>query len=171
MMPPYMSVKVRQTATPGTTCPTLYEEYVSSLTSHGFITCARAYETRPTVYRLYPRRLESLTVCRCYYKGSTFSSVIKDCECWSGRALNLRPPAQQTGAYPIELTGRRKNLSFECAFELCQFNESRYCFGNIFLAKKNGCSIDGKFPNVSLRLCLRPQGELMLTNFRLKIRP
>ena len=49
---------------------------VGSLTSHRFITCARACETGPMVYRPYPRRLESLTVCRCYYKGSTFSSVI-----------------------------------------------------------------------------------------------
>ena len=72
MMPPYMSVKVRQTTTPGTTCPTLYEECVGSLTSHRFITCAKACETGPTVYRPYPRRLESLTVCRCsgcYYLG------------------------------------------------------------------------------------------------------
>ena len=29
-----------------------------------------------TVFRPYPRRLESLTVCRCHCKGSTFSSVI-----------------------------------------------------------------------------------------------
>ena len=29
---------------------------------------------RPTD-RPYPKRLESLTVCRCHYKGSTFSSV------------------------------------------------------------------------------------------------
>ena len=29
-------------------------------------------DLRPT----YPRILESLTVCKCYYKGSTFSSVI-----------------------------------------------------------------------------------------------
>ena len=29
--------------------------------------------TGPTVYRLYPRRLESLTICRCHFKGSTLS--------------------------------------------------------------------------------------------------
>ena len=76
MMPPYMSVKVRLTTTPGTTCPTFYEECVGSLTSHKFITCARACEMGPTVYRPYLRRLESLTISRCYYEGSTFSSVI-----------------------------------------------------------------------------------------------
>ena len=34
-------------------------------------------ETVPTAYCLYPRRLESLTICRCHYKGSTFSSFIQ----------------------------------------------------------------------------------------------
>ena len=33
-------------------------------------------ETGPPVYRPYPRRLESLIICRCHYKDSTFSSVI-----------------------------------------------------------------------------------------------
>jgi len=33
-------------------------------------------EMGPTVYRLYPRRLEYLTICRCHCKGSIFSSVI-----------------------------------------------------------------------------------------------
>ena len=73
-----------------TTCPTLYEECVGSLTSHRFLlhvhnlealgtrlTCARACETGPTVYRPYPRGLKSQTVCRCYYKGRTFSLVIQ----------------------------------------------------------------------------------------------
>ena len=79
------------------TCSTLYEECLGSLTSHRFITCARACETGPTVYRPYPR------------KAALSPQLFKDPECWSGRGLNLRPPAQRTaaGAYPIELTGRR----------------------------------------------------------------
>ena len=33
-------------------------------------------ETGPKVFYPYPRRVESLTICRCHYKGSTFFSVI-----------------------------------------------------------------------------------------------
>ena len=33
-------------------------------------------ETGPPAYSPYPRRLESLTICWCNYKGSTFCSVI-----------------------------------------------------------------------------------------------
>ena len=34
-------------------------------------------EAGPTVFRPYPRRLESLIICRCHYKGSNFFSVIQ----------------------------------------------------------------------------------------------
>ena len=65
----------RLTTTPGSTTPTLYEQCVGSLTSHS-INIGKDCETGPTVLRPYPRRLESLTICRCHYKGSTFFSVI-----------------------------------------------------------------------------------------------
>jgi len=51
-------------------------------------------ETRPTVFRPYPRRLESLTVCRCNGKAALSPQLFKDSECWPGWGLNPRPPAQ-----------------------------------------------------------------------------
>ena len=86
-------------------CP---QNRISNKPSHhrtvcGFFNVPRQYcETWPTVYRPYPRRLESLTICRCHHKYST------DPECWSCRGLNLRPPARQSGAllHVTELTGR-----------------------------------------------------------------
>ena len=71
---------------------------MGSLTSHRFITCARACQTGTTVYRPYPRRPESQTVCRCYTKAALSPQLFKDRGCCSGRGLNLRPPAQQTAA-------------------------------------------------------------------------
>ena len=50
-----------------------YALLFSSPTNH--ITL-KMQETGPKVYRPYPRRLERLTIYRCHYKGSTFSSVI-----------------------------------------------------------------------------------------------
>ena len=96
----------RQTTTAGTTSPTLYEQCVDSLTSHKIYIC-KGCETGPTVFRSYPRRLERITVCRCLYKAALSPQLFKDPECWSGRDLNQRPPARQTGAYPTELTMRR----------------------------------------------------------------
>ena len=50
------------------------EQCVGSLTSHKVI-MNKACEMGPTIYRPYPRRLESLTImiCRCHSKGKTFS--------------------------------------------------------------------------------------------------
>ena len=63
----------------------------------------------------YLRKLESLILCRCLYKGSTFCSALKDPRLSVDLAgvLNQRPVAQQTGAYPAELTGRQKMTSHE----------------------------------------------------------
>ena len=53
----------------------LYEHCVGSFMAHRIYMC-KGCEMGPMVYHPYPRRLGSLTVCRCHYKGSTFSSVI-----------------------------------------------------------------------------------------------
>ena len=63
------------TTTPGTICPTLCNKCLGSFTSHRIVWTVKGCETGPTVYSPYPRRLESLTICGCNYKGSTFSSV------------------------------------------------------------------------------------------------
>ena len=80
---------------PGSKSPSLLERWCGF-----FYVPQEQLSVSATMFGPYPRRLESRTVCRCYYKGSTFFYP----ECWPGPGLNSRPPAQKTGALPTELT-------------------------------------------------------------------
>ena len=88
---------------PGITSSALCDQCVGTITRPS----CRSFET--SVVRLdlrfvgspYPRRLESLTVCRRHYKGSTFTSVIKDPDYWTGWGLNPPPPAGSPVFYQL----------------------------------------------------------------------
>ena len=72
-----------------------------------------ASKTGPKVFRPHPRRLECLTICRCHKKRQhIFLIHSKTLSAGPapplGRGWNPRPPARQTGNYPIEPTGQRK---------------------------------------------------------------
>ena len=101
----------RTATTPGTSSPTLLEYCVGCLTSHReLMNIKDICETRLTVYSPCPRRLESLTICGCYYKGSTFSSVILRRWVLVQPESNSRPPAWQPGAQPTEPPVRGQNV-------------------------------------------------------------
>jgi len=72
----HQPVKQGQTTTPGISSPTLSDKCVGSLTSPANHITLKMQETGPTVYSPYRRRPERLTICRCHYKGSAFSSDI-----------------------------------------------------------------------------------------------
>ena len=72
----YRTLNQGQTTTPATPCPIFFDKCVGSLTSPPNHVILKMQETGPTVYSPYLRRLKHLTIFRCHYKGSTFSSVI-----------------------------------------------------------------------------------------------
>ena len=75
----YPSINSQRTATTlGTSFPTLLKWCVGYLTSNMELMDMEGICTMgPKVYSPYPRRLESLTICWCYYKGTTFSCYFK----------------------------------------------------------------------------------------------
>ena len=71
-------------------------------------------ETEPTVFRPYPRRLRKSNHLQMSLQRQHFLRVIlKDPECWSGRGLNRRPPAQQTVALQAAVSCRRGQVTFK----------------------------------------------------------
>ena len=58
---------------PGSTSPTLFEQWCGFFYVPQEPDKWKCCETGPTVFRPCPIRLESLTICRCHYKGSTLS--------------------------------------------------------------------------------------------------
>ena len=93
---------------------------MGSLTSHR-ICVGKGWDTGPTVYRPYQRRLESLTVCDTCLQRQHFllRHLNKDPECWSNRSLNQQPPARQINAYLTELTGRNYQHSADSTLTVC----------------------------------------------------
>ena len=136
---------------PGCMFPTLLEQCCGFFYVPQEPDKCKCCETGPTVFCPYLWRLESLTICRCHYKGSTLSSVFKDPECWSGWSLNPWPPAQQTGTLPTDLT---KQLSDWLAL----FGDNGLI--NSFLGWKKCYSLNGvglKFWNWKVQLPVKIQ--------------
>ena len=66
----------RFATTPGSTTPTLFKQWCGFFYVPQEPDKWKCCEKGPTFFCPYWKRLESLTICRCHYKGSTFFSVI-----------------------------------------------------------------------------------------------
>ena len=81
----------RFTTTPGSTSPTLFLQWCWFFYAPQEPDKCKCCET---VFRPYPRRLESLTVCRCHYKGSTFLPLMS-------KTLSVGPAGVRTRDLPL----------------------------------------------------------------------
>ena len=63
----YQLVRQDQTTAPGTTCPTLLDKCLGSITSPANHVTLKMQETGPMIYTPYSRRLERVIICRCNY--------------------------------------------------------------------------------------------------------
>ena len=102
-------------------------------TVRGFFNVPHQYfETGPAVYRPY--------LAGVITKAAPSPQLFKDPECWSGRDLNLRPPEQQSGALPTELTDQRDNfylwqiqiihIFWDDTGDSARFQQALYCYGS-----------------------------------------
>ena len=87
-------------------------------------------ETGPTVYRPYPKRLESLTICWFNYKGSTFYSVILRPWVLVRPESNSRPPTWQADAQltetPVMITLREERARFRLSITVVIIHHTHY---------------------------------------------
>ena len=143
---PYMG---RQTTTPGTTCPTLFDKCVGSLTSPADHVTLKMQEKGPTVYT-YPRRLECLTIWRYNYKGGTFSSVI------------LRPwMLDRSGARTLDLPHSRL-MPYQELLELLQRNSSTSIW------EYKNCTYEKRLPNQGWQKAIIFNYSLMVLDIQLR---
>ena len=98
-------------------------------------------ETGPTVKSPYPRRLESLTICGCNCKGSTFSSVILRPWVMVWPKSNSRPPAWKPDAQTTEppVRGLWVSPTVRCRVFVVA-SESSLCSAEALIGGPNGAS-------------------------------
>ena len=83
-------------------------------------------ETGPPVYCPYPRRLESLIICRCHYKDSTFSSVIF-------KTLSVGPARIRTRDLPLSRLALSQLIRPDEKRSLIQFQSTINAFIQLLL--------------------------------------
>ena len=88
-------VQIRSDHNTGDYVPYSYQIVSGFFNVPYYLISNKGHETGPPVYSPYPRRLESLPICRCNYKGSTFSSVILRPWVLVRLESNSRPPTWQ----------------------------------------------------------------------------